>query len=59
MPGDITVPLRFLHCKLTIVAVRTQMILELKALNDREKREAIEDMINRQMQDIEVFGYVD
>lgn len=59
MTSDITVPKQFLHAKLTVVAVRTQMILELKSLNEREKREAIDDMINRQMRDIEIYGYMD
>ena len=52
---EITVPEAFIRVQLTVVAVRTEMILNLSALSPEEKRLSIDDMINRQMEAIRVY----
>ena len=55
MSNDITVPEQFLHCKLMIVAVRAQMIMELKHFTDKERQTVTDDMVARQLQDIKTY----
>lgn len=58
MNKELSLPEEFIHCKLAIVAVRTQMILELKMLSDDQRRLAIDDMINKQMEDIKIYSAI-
>ncbi len=52
MRNNLTVPEELLRADLMLVSIRTRMILELSACDEDQKKMAIEDMINRKMNDL-------
>jgi hypothetical protein len=49
-PITLTLPHKELKCQLLVVSCRTRLIYEIKCLSDAEKERAIDDMIDRQIE---------
>jgi len=56
MGHNITAPERFIHTMMVLACVRAQEIQRLNCLNEEEKRLATDDMVNRIMRDVKIYG---